>query len=303
MSHELLGLYQKIQETPALTLDLPPESGQGHVTRLDTGSFSLSSWNMEFHKDMIVEGKVKRDLRLLFCSGEGVEWSAGNNSMRLDHNEACFCLSDGSTERMCYQSNAAFSFLSVSIPTDRFFEMISGYLPETDRIINFLPGKRFTIPSTVQRKLHEIGPLESVHNGFEMMRLDARLLESVSLCLETILSEPAPKQPLHHDDFQTIRAIGQRIEENPANIPDIATLAREYCMSVSKLTRAFRRVYGVSLHACVIETRLQKGAELLTCEDRSIQQIAEIVGYSKPGKFSADFRKRFGVLPSEYRLR
>ena len=303
MSHELLGLYQRIQETPALTLDMPPESGHGRITRLDTVSFSLSSWNMEFHKDTIVEGKVKRDLRLLFCSGEGVEWSAGNDSMRLDHNEACFCLSDGSTEKMCYQSNAAFSFLSVSMSVDRFSEMINGYLPDTDRMLDFLPGKRFTIPSAVQRTLHEIGPLEFVHNGFEMMRLDARLLESVSLCIETLLSEPAQKRHLHHDDIQAVRAIGERIEENPANIPEIAVLAREYCMSVSKLTRAFRRVYGVSLHACVIESRLQKGAELLTREDRSIQQIAESVGYTKPGRFSADFRKRFGVLPSEYRLR
>ncbi len=73
-------------------------------------------------------------------------------------------------------------------------------------------------------------------------------------------------------------------------------------MSVSKLTRIFRQVYGAPLHACVIEARLQKGAELLTHGEISIQEIAESLGYAKPSQFSADFKKRFGLLPGEYRL-
>ena len=86
-------------------------------------------------------------------------------------------------------------------------------------------------------------------------------------------------------------------------MPDIATLAREYCMSVSKLTRGFRLVYGFSLHAYVIASRLQKGAELLAHSGIPVQEIAERVGYNKSSQFSADFRKRFGVPPGEYRLR
>ena len=46
MSQELLRLYQEIQETPALTADLPAEAGKGRVMRLDTNAFSLASWNM-----------------------------------------------------------------------------------------------------------------------------------------------------------------------------------------------------------------------------------------------------------------
>ena len=55
MSKDLLALYQQIRETPALTVDLPEESGKGRIVRLDTNIFSLSSWNMEFSKDTFVE--------------------------------------------------------------------------------------------------------------------------------------------------------------------------------------------------------------------------------------------------------
>ena len=303
MSHDLLRLYQQIQKTPALSVDFPEESGTGRITRLDTRTFSLAAWNMEFRRETRVEGCVSKDVRLLFCRGDGVEWLTGRGSMRLDTNEACFCLSDGSPERMCYQSKSPFSFLTVSMPLGRFAGLTGDYLPEADNVIDCLNGRRFNISAAIQKILHDLDALEAVHSGFEMMRLDARLLESLSLCLQAGLCEPLPQRRLHPDDLKAIREIGNRIEANPAAIPDAAALAREHCMSVSKLTRIFRQVYGAPLHACVIEARLQRGAELLTHDEISIQEIAERLGYVKPSQFSADFKKRFGLLPGEYRLR
>ena len=303
MRQELLMLYRKIQDTPALTIDLPADSGKGRIVRLNTNSFSLSSWNMEFSRETFVEGNVAKDMRLLFCRGEGVEWLTSRGSMHLDQNEACFCLSDGSSEKMCYRSKAPFSFLSVSMPADRFAGLIGEYVPEAEKVADALNGRRFAISTAIQKSLREIGPLESVHGWFERMQLEARLLENLSLCMQAGLCEPVEKRRLHEDDLRAIHEVGRRIEDDPASIPDIAALSREYCMSVSKLTRCFRRVYGTPLHAYVIAARLQKGAKLLTRSGFSIQEIAEIVGYNKPSQFSADFRRRFGVLPCEYRLR
>ena len=240
MSWKLMRLYQKIRETPALTVDFPEEVGKGRITRLDTSNFSLSSWNMEFRRETLVEGQVARDMRLLFCCGEGAEWETSCGHMCLDGGEACFCLSDGASERMCYSSNSPFSFLSVSMPVKRFADLVGEYMPESDRLVERLNGKRFAISAEIQRNLHEIGPLESVHGGFEMMRLEARLLENLSLCLQAGLCEPVKRSSLHREDLTIIRAIGRRIEENPAAVPDIAALAREACMSVSKFTRSFR---------------------------------------------------------------
>lgn len=304
MRRELVTLYQRIQETPVLAVDIPEEAGTGRIARLDTNTFSLASWNMRFNRETCVEGNVARDMRLLFCCGEGVEWLTSRGGMRLEHNEACFCFSDGSAESMRYAGNSPFSFLSVSMPADRFVGLIGGYMSEPDKVAEVLNGRRFGISASIQKSLQHTDSLEFVHNGFEMMRLEARVLESLSLCLQAALCEPLPKRRLHPDDLKAIRAIGRRIEENPAALPDIAALAREYCMSVSKLTRGFRQIYGTPLHAYVIAARLQRGAKLLLTQGGvSVQEIAETVGYNKPSQFSADFRKRFGVLPGEYRQR
>ena len=302
MSNDLLTLYQRIRETPALSVDLPEEYGKGRIERLETNTFSLSSWNLMFSKDTYVEGNVPNHMRLLFCSGDGVEWATKRGKMRLDRCEACFCRSYGAPEKMCYHGGSPFSFLSVAIPMDRFADLIGRYIPEPDKVIDLLSERRFAISSAIRKSIQDIGPLESIHGGLELMGLEARLLECLSLCLQAALCEPVSKQQLHQDDLKVIHAIGERIEENPAMIPGIAALAREYCMSVSKLTRCFRQVYGTSLHAYVIEARLQKGTELLAHGRISIREVAEKVGYAKPSQFSADFRKRFGVLPGEYRL-
>ena len=41
--------------------------------------------------------------------------------------------------------------------------------------------------------------------------------------------------------------------------------------------------------------------ELLRETDRSVADIAASVGYDSPSKFSAAFRERYHMLPSEYR--
>ncbi|MBR6706820.1 MAG: helix-turn-helix transcriptional regulator [Clostridia bacterium] len=300
MNNALLTLYQHIRETPALSVDLPEEYGKGRIERLETNTFSLSSWNLMFSKDTYVEGSVPEDMRLLFCTGDGVEWATKRGKMRLDRCEACFCRPYGAPEKMCYQSSSPFSFLSVAIPMDRFADLIGSYIQEPDKAMDHVFGRRFAISSVIRKSIQDIGPLGSIHGGLEMMRLEARLLECLSLSLQAALCEPAGKRQLHQDDLKVIHAIGKRIEEDPAMIPGIAALAHDYCMSVSKLTRCFRQVYGTSLHAYVIEARLQKGAELLTHGRISIREVAEKVGYAKPSQFSADFRRRFGVLPGDY---
>ena len=56
---------------------------------------------------------------------------------------------------------------------------------------------------------------------------------------------------LHPDDLAAVRSVRERIDRNPVSVPDIATLAREHAVSASKLSRDFKRAYGVSIHPCM----------------------------------------------------
>ena len=97
-----------------------------------------------------------------------------------------------------------------------------------------------------------------------------------------------------------LRPVKSGIDADPGKAEKLDRMAREYGISISKLSRCFKETYGMPLHAYVIESRLCEGARLLAEGKLTIGEISERVGYAKQSQFAAAFRKRFGVPPKEY---
>ena len=51
----------------------------------------------------------------------------------------------------------------------------------------------------------------------------------------------------------------------------------------------------------IVSLRMQKARELLRDESKSIEQIAELVGYNDYFYFTKVFKKSQGISPSKYR--
>ena len=83
----------------------------------------------------------------------------------------------------------------------------------------------------------------------------------------------------------------------------IEELSRRFLMNPSTLKEVFKAVYGQSIAAHIREHRMERAAELLRGTDESVARIAAAVGYESASKFSAEFRKAYGRLPTEYRKR
>ena len=60
-------------------------------------------------------------------------------------------------------------------------------------------------------------------------------------------------------------------------------------------------MFGNSIHAYIIEQRLEKAASLLLDSDLNITEASAAVGYSKPSNFAAAFKKKYGVIPKQYK--
>lgn len=83
----------------------------------------------------------------------------------------------------------------------------------------------------------------------------------------------------------------------------IEELSRQHGLNPSTLKAVFKRVYGAPMAAYMRRYRLRKAARLLGETEISIAEIAALVGYENPSKFSAAFQSVFQVLPKEYRKR
>ncbi len=67
------------------------------------------------------------------------------------------------------------------------------------------------------------------------------------------------------------------------------------------LERIYKKYYGISLWECVTVCRLAAARELLLQPELPIKEIETRIGFSNRQTFFLQFKKRYGMSPSEYR--
>lgn len=67
------------------------------------------------------------------------------------------------------------------------------------------------------------------------------------------------------------------------------------------LERIFHEATGSSIYQFLLETRLSEAARILTDTNIPVGQIDEMIGMNSRQTFYLQFKKRYGVSPSEYR--
>ncbi len=102
------------------------------------------------------------------------------------------------------------------------------------------------------------------------------------------------------------RRIYRIIKELPETLHlhwTIKTMAEEVELSIPHFQRLFKEQVGVAPMTYLKDSRLEKARELL--EDETdflhIQQIRDKVGMTNDSHFTRDFKKKFGLTPTEYR--
>lgn len=121
-------------------------------------------------------------------------------------------------------------------------------------------------------------------NSFE----DDRILNNVSLNnLDYYNVARAEKMILHnlHLPFLGIESIVSYVGVSP-----------------TKLKSDFKTVFGFSMLQYHKEKNMLLAMQLIQKSDIQIRDIAAVVGYESGSKFAANFKRRFGALPTEVRL-
>ena len=105
------------------------------------------------------------------------------------------------------------------------------------------------------------------------------------------------------EQLAAARGVHDLLTEDLSRRVTIEELSRRFLMNPSTLKEVFKAVYGQSIAAHIREHRMERAAELLRGTDESVTRIAAAVGYESASKFSTEFRKAYGRLPTEYRKR
>jgi AraC-like DNA-binding protein len=93
-----------------------------------------------------------------------------------------------------------------------------------------------------------------------------------------------------------------RLWLRPAQPWTVATLAREAGMSRTAFSARFRDLVGDPPVTYLAKVRLGQAAGYLAATDKTVQQIARLVGYDNEASLSKAFRRAYGRAPGAYRL-
>ena len=98
-----------------------------------------------------------------------------------------------------------------------------------------------------------------------------------------------------------LREVAKYITEHYAEPLKVSQLAEMTYLSPRHFTRIFKEYFHITPMNFITNCRLQRARHLLAEKDYSITQVANECGFSDSNYFARQFKKAFGVSPSEYR--
>ena len=78
-------------------------------------------------------------------------------------------------------------------------------------------------------------------------------------------------------------------------------LAKEAGINSLKLKKGFRQVFNTTVFGYLYTHRMEEGRRLLELGRLNVTQVAQVVGYTHPGKFAAAFKKKYGITPTAFK--
>ena len=125
------------------------------------------------------------------------------------------------------------------------------------------------------------------------------------LLIDRLRDDSSPQRILHHwgdsiTNHRVLCAISM-MEQHVAQPLSIVSIAKHVGTSERQLERAFQESVGRTPAHHFRLIRLRYGRWLLTNSRASIMEIAHECGFSDNAHFTRQFRKEFGVAPSNYR--
>jgi len=120
--------------------------------------------------------------------------------------------------------------------------------------------------------------------------------QCIEILHKSISSEKTEKQK--PDLAQICKSI---IDSQKESFIGVDELAAKLKVDRATIFRSFKKSYAVSPKDYIDSVRIEKACRLLKHSSSPIKEIAWLAGFSGHDYFSAVFRKKFGISPSEWR--
>lgn len=147
----------------------------------------------------------------------------------------------------------------------------------------------------IERNINLSHNLERLYLYESILRLFNAFLSKAN---ERLLDET--KSRIHAADIAQLFQVRKMVLDNLVDPPSMIVLSQAAGMSVSKLQKCFKSVFGKSIIQYAIDEKMKYARNLLATNEYSVSEVGYKVGYSNLSHFSEAFNKAFLMTPKAY---
>lgn len=187
-----------------------------------------------------------------------------------------------------------------------------GNLPEDNHIKKFLNSDngfityQNIVPNAAELSKEILTNLENNKQDFltkSILKTQAFQLVSTFFKNAFLDQRDGNYAPIETPDYRKIAKAEKLLNDTITDsFLGIEYIAQKVDMSPTKLKLTFKSVHGVSMMQYHKEKKLLLAMHMIQNTDTQIKSIALAIGYKSSSKFTSNFKKRFGKMPSEIRL-
>jgi len=137
--------------------------------------------------------------------------------------------------------------------------------------------------------------------GVRLLHAEAKALDLLCEVLHSAEAESSDRPTLSEREIRQLDTARRILTADLGASQTIGDIAASIGMSASKLKRAFKSRFGMTIFDYGLECRMRHALELLRARRFSVGQVAHTVGYRHQTSFAAAFKEHFGFSPREAR--
>jgi AraC family transcriptional regulator, transcriptional activator of the genes for pyochelin and ferripyochelin receptors len=285
------------------------EYAEGYLQDIElrTGFF-LSTAEYQSYNPFRVEFPDREHcVQFSFVISGNLNCNLESSSVRTGETALCGC---GMAPKTLVQYSQSMKTVDIHIEPDSFKAFLGiqddAIAPELQHLFRKPDQEYFVdvgkITAQMQLVLQQI--MQCPFQGLvKRMYLESKVMELMALRLQQDMIQTIfyPKHTLRRHLAERIYHAKNILERHLDNPPSLLELAAQVGISQHQLKDGFQKIFGVSTFQYLHHYRMEQARLLLYEGDMSIAEVANAVGYSHLGRFSVNFKRRFGISPSDCR--
>jgi AraC-like DNA-binding protein len=129
--------------------------------------------------------------------------------------------------------------------------------------------------------------------------LQGKVFELLAIQIELLQFDQGvfPNYRLERATVDRVYQARDMLLANLGQSPSILELAQQVGMSDRTLRRGFRQVFGTTVVGYLTDKRLELAEQMLRQQAYTIEEVANLTGYSSRSHFAVAFKRKFGITP------